>query len=49
MNENKEVLQALQHNVEMVRMLKERIEILERPVEDNVARLIAVMSMLRAM
>lgn len=50
MNEDVKALkQALQSNLELVQLLSRRIELLEQPIEDNAARQIACMLMLRAL
>lgn len=40
--------EALQNNLELVQTLSHRLALLEKPVEDNAARQIAVMLLLRA-
>lgn len=50
MNEElKELREALEANLELVKLLSQRIEFLEQPVEENAARQIACMLMLRAL
>ena len=49
MSELTELTEALAANMEIIRALSQRIELLERPVEENAARQIAVMTLLRSM
>ncbi len=49
MKEIQDLTAALAANLEIVQALSRRVELLEQPVEENAARQIAVMTLLRAM